>query len=70
MPNFRMDLEFDKLFVTKVIGYRVCLILPSEKMVVRVDLEFFLFYFILLGCTDSKNSYTYIKSNTKFRKCG
>ena len=25
--------------------------------------------FLLLECTDSKNPYTYIKSNTKLRKC-
>ena len=31
--------------------------------------EFCLIFVVVLGCTDSKDSNTYIQSNTKFRKC-
>lgn len=41
---------------------------PMQHAMEQYIYEFF-FFVVVLGCTDSQDSYTYIQSNTKFRKC-
>lgn len=56
---------YTSIYYLEVIRTSTKLTGSVEKMWVNL----ICYCFLLLECTDSKNPYTYIKSNTKLRKC-
>ena len=56
---------YTSIYYLEVIRTSTKLTGSVEKMWVNLTC----YCFLLLECTDSKNPYTYIKSNTKLRKC-